>query len=99
MNFTTENITNPVFVDEDRNVIEGTLPDGHKVRVSRHQHGWEVWLRISVDGITYHDVKADKSEQKFFNDLLELTFKIKDENLNARRSVAMSCASQFLIKW
>jgi hypothetical protein len=55
---------------KDRNAICGQLlPSRYPIRLERHINGWEVWLRIVVDGVCVHDSDTTPSDRHAFEGL------------------------------
>lgn len=51
----------------DRNAICGQLlPSRYPVRLERRINGWEVWLRIVVDGVIVHDADTTHGDREAF---------------------------------
>lgn len=91
MKILIENIINPVFGlgpngVPDRNAVCGQLlPSRFNVRMERRLNGWEVWLRIVVEGVCVHDSGVTHEDQCAFENLAGIARENQCEREEAHR--------------
>ena len=80
-------ISNPQVVD--RNTVSGKIGrDELPIQVSRQQKGWQVTLKIVVDGMLQHEDVPDAGEIKAWDELMERAEVCMEQAREFKRVVA-----------
>jgi hypothetical protein len=94
MKFDFSVITTPLLDENNKNIINGFLPDGSKIKVERRLTGysWEIQLTISVNGTIFHDAPIENDEMINYNSLRESALNyqgnIEDDRRRRNRKIA-----------
>jgi hypothetical protein len=78
-------ILNPTMESITSHIVTGTLPNGEIVKVERYLRHWDAYLRVSIDGIVWHDDIPTKEEQHSVNVLRDSAMENQSRNEELRR--------------
>jgi len=94
MNIKLEIIENPTVNNVTSDTITGTLPTGDKVIVTRVLHGWEVWLKISVNDHMAHYSEARPQDRTAYDMLRRRAIEAMSDAHSAVSHKARAAAMQ-----
>jgi len=95
MKFNFSTLTN-LSIEGISPTVTGNLPSGEKVEVTRYLHGWYVYLKITVDGVIYHDCEISQDERRQVDILRESAFNNRINQQDAKRTKIIENARFFL---
>lgn len=97
MKFNFETIKDPVISDTNKHIVTGTFADGATVEVSRYLQGWDVRLKIVVNGFVYHDAEIERDEKGQVDRLRGRAMEHQSKLTDERRDSAMVIAKGWLL--
>lgn len=97
MKFNFKSILNPTIDPTNRDAVLGHFADGTTIKVDRYLHGWDVHLRITVNGIVWHDTDVEKDEIHQVNILRESAFTNESIKIDKLRADVRELAAMWLL--
>ena len=97
MKFNFSNIQHPTIADSPTSpTVSGFLPSGEKVEVTRYLSGWQVYLKITVNGFIQHDCKVEPDEIEQVNILRERAMTAFDNRRDLERAAVRRNTKAYL---